>query len=107
MPQVFFFFGIEYEKDNGTVQGEVEEIMREPQYLELLPKLDIVPWIFIEKWFKDFDLLVPAGISHRDYALQKFKKEADFDMCNVELVLKKEVDDFRMKQLKSSYSNNI
>jgi hypothetical protein len=95
-PSFFFFFGIEYQKSNEKTKEEVAHAIRERHYGEGLPELSPVLAADINEWFSRYRFLIPGGKTYGDMTHLLFGESYQMDMLDVEVRLKKIIDDHNM-----------
>lgn len=86
-PAVFFFFGVEYQKQNEKVKNQVKKVIQEAEKGQKLPELQPVSITDVCAWLKDHDVLLPPGKSVADWAAELFPGQDRIDMIDVELKL--------------------
>lgn len=92
-PHFYFFFGIEYKKENTKVRAEVAKTIAERQYGEALDELLPVNLNDINEWFTRHRSMVPPGTEVEDLTKQLFPGgDNEFDMLDVETELKRLID---------------
>jgi len=92
-PAFFFFFGIEYEKDNAEVKKEVHEALQNAQYGKALPLLQQVTHDDIADWLNQYDVLIPMYTTPMEMARALFPDTDKMDMADVIPVLTQLVND--------------
>lgn len=92
-PEFFFFFGIEYEKDNVVVQKEVHEVLQNTQYGKTLPLLQQVTHQDVADWLNQYDVLIPMSKTPLQMARTLFPDAGKMDMADVIPVLTQLVND--------------
>ncbi len=86
-PNFFFFYGIEYRKDDHDVQASVEQHIEASEHGEKLPPLTPVSRQDVAEWFSRYDVLLPGTISPDEMAKQLFPEREQIDMIEVETKL--------------------
>ena len=99
-PTFFFFFGIEYKKENESVRNEVQKAMEESLLGEKLPLLKPVSINDVAEWFSIYDVLIESKKEDADMAEKYFPGQKEIDMKDVETTLEKIVEDFNNKHFK-------
>lgn len=96
-PTFFFFFGIEYKKENESVKNEVYKAMEESLLGEKLSLLKPVALNDIAEWFSIYDVLIEENKEDADMAEKYFPDRKEIDMKDVLPTLEKIVGDFNDK----------
>lgn len=95
-PQFFFFFGIEYQKENQRVREEVRREIQKAQYGLALAELQPLALADLEEWLSRYRLLLEnSGKEAREMARQLFPDKGDddpIDMADIERELRKLID---------------
>lgn len=91
-PQFFFYFGLEYEKENQQVQQEVIEAIENRQYGQALPQLEPVSPDDIYEWFTRVKAAFPPGEDLRPKVEALFPNQTTIDMADVINTLQKFID---------------
>ena len=92
-PHFYFFFGIEYQKENEKVRNEVAATIAARQYGEALDELMPVSLSHVNEWFTRHRSMVPPGVEVEELTKQLFADATDeLDMIDVETVLKRLID---------------
>lgn len=91
-PTFYFFFGVEYEKDNTKVKSEVESAIKQAEHGLKLDELLPVEKKDVYRWVKRNKELWSTYISHREFTDQFFPEEGPFDMRMVSIELNKIID---------------
>ncbi|PSR11591.1 MAG: hypothetical protein DA408_20055 [Bacteroidetes bacterium] len=86
-PNFFFFYGIEYNKENLTVQASVRKHIAEAEHVEKLPPLTPVSQQDVNEWFSRYELLLPKGKTPEELTAALFPNLTEIDMEEVELKL--------------------
>ena len=86
-PSFFFFFGIEYQKDNLAIQQEVAAAVDQAQYGIALPRLNPVPLRDVEEWFSQIRYALKPGADPRQLARQLFPDQDSIDMADIMIAL--------------------
>jgi hypothetical protein len=88
-PAFFFFFGIEYQKDNPTKRGEVQEaIQKRNSGGEVLDELQPVSAADITEWFSRYrKIMVERGKEPREMTEAFFGQAKMLDMKEIEVIL--------------------
>ncbi len=93
-PSFYFFFAIEYYDDEGEVVDEVEAVIRTASYVRPLPRLDMVSYKDIRRWFNDkYREVEENSVVRRAKLEDNFGKSGDFYMSEIQLKLKKIIDE--------------
>jgi hypothetical protein len=86
-PSFFFFFGIEYQKENKQIRAEVEAAIKEAVYGLPLPELGPVSLADITEWFSRYRVLLAPGETPADAAQRVVKQhmgtDPTFDMIDL------------------------
>lgn len=93
-PHFFFFFGIEYQKENKQVQDEVKATIEEAQYGVPLSELGPVTLADVREWISRYPALVPPGMEDKALAEKLFPSPAELDMADVTPILKQLLDQY-------------
>lgn len=92
-PQFFFFFGIEYQKDNKVVQDQVHKTMKEAKYGNTLPQLHPISLSDLEEWLSRYRVLLEnSGLKTDEMARKLFPNQSTLDMADVERKLREMID---------------
>lgn len=92
-PQFFFFFGIEYKKDNKRVREQVHKAIKEAKRGNSLPELKPVAIADLEEWLSRYHpLLENSGKEAGELAASLFPNQPELDMADVERILKQLID---------------
>lgn len=86
-PDYFFFYGIEYDKENLAVQASVHKHIAEAEHGEKLPPLTPVALDDVTEWFSRYKLLLPGNKTPKEMATLLFPDLQEIDMAKVELKL--------------------
>ena len=92
-PGFFFFFGIEYEKENKQVKAEVEAAINAAVYGLPLPELGPVSLADIAEWFSRYRVLLAPGETPLEAAKRHFDTDGPFDMIDILGTLERLIDD--------------
>lgn len=92
-PTFFFFFGIEYRKENQTVRQQAQHAIESRVKGEALPELAPVPADFLAEWFSRYRVLIPAGKTPDETAKIVFGDTTSMDMLDIEARLKQIIED--------------
>jgi len=92
-PHFFFFFGIEYRKENQTVRQQAQRAVEARVKGEYLPELAPVAADFLAEWFSRYRVLIPAGKTADETAKIVFGDAASMDMLDIETQLQKIIED--------------
>lgn len=91
-PHFYFFFGIEYQKENTQVREEVAATIAERQYGEAMEELLAVNRNDINEWFTRHRPMIPPGVEVETLTQQFFPDAPELDMIDVETELKRLID---------------
>ena len=92
-PRFFFFFGIEYQKDNQPVRKQVHKAMKESRHGLTLPELTPIAVADLEEWLSRYRLLLEnSGREAGELARQLFPGQSAIDMADAERKLKELID---------------
>lgn len=92
-PQFFFFFGIEYQKDNQLVKTQVHQSITTAKYGHSLPELQPVAISDLEEWLSRYRVLLESrNLEAADLAQKLFPNQSTLDMADVERTLKELID---------------
>jgi hypothetical protein len=92
-PHFFFFFGIEYRKENQTVRQQVQQAIQNRVKGEYLPELSPVPADFLAEWFSRYRVVIPSGKTARETARMVFGDSPVMDMLDIETRLQQIIED--------------
>lgn len=92
-PTFFFFFGIEYRKENQTVRQQAQRAIENRAKGEALPELAPVPADFLAEWFSCYRVLLPPGKTAVETAKIVFGDVAMMDMLDIEARLQQIIED--------------
>lgn len=81
-PRFFFFFGLEYSKDNARVRQEVHEAVAQSDLIEALPELLPVGRDHIAEWFSRYRELLEDGLDAQAMAARLFPGADAIDMID-------------------------
>jgi hypothetical protein len=96
-PSILFFFAIMYEEDGSPVEKEVEEVVAQSDLVTALPELGMVNMRDIGAWFNKYNFLAPSSRELKDLRNHHFSGTAEFYMDDVELKLKRLIDEYNKK----------
>lgn len=91
-PNFFFFYGIEYQKENEAVRLSVEEAINQAENGEKLEPLTPVPRSDVAEWFSRYDVLIAKGQTSDDMAAKLFPAANWIDMDDIEIQLLRLID---------------
>lgn len=97
-PTFMIFFGLIYEEDDSGIEFEVLEIIKEGQYLQILPELEMVSKGHVKRWFSKYDMLYQSTQQKKDLLNQHFGKGREFEMEEVENSLHQIIDRHNKKR---------
>ena len=96
-PFILFFFGIMYEEDDSPIEKEVEEVVTQSELVTALPELGMVHMRDIGAWFNKYNFIAPSARELKDMRNQHFANASEFYMDDVELALKRLIDEYNQK----------
>lgn len=96
-PRFFFFFGLEYKKDNVKVREEVQEEVRQAVAqsdlpIEALPELLPINHEHLAEWFSRYRELMTEGLDYDTMAARAFPGAVDIDMADAVRKAKEIID---------------
>lgn len=92
VPTFFFFFGMEYQKENTRVQQEIEAAIGEAKYGTGLKKLEAVSISDVAEWISRIKPALPMGTDPIQLAEKWFPGQSSIDMADVLIKLKQFID---------------
>ena len=95
-PAVLFFFAIIYEEDDSPVETEVRALVRSSDLVTGLPELNMVAKRDVARWFSKYSFIAPTTSRLKAIREQHFGQAQEFYMEDVELKLKKLIDDYNL-----------
>lgn len=98
-PNFFFFFGIEYQKNNEVVKAQVRKAIQERAHGESLPELQPVNLREVSEWFSRYDVLRMPGQEPEAAAAQLFPGATELDMADIELKLQELIENYNKKRV--------
>ncbi len=93
-PTFLFFFGIIFEDEDEAIHNEVKEIVKNSNLIYGLPELNEVTKRDIESWFAKYNFITKTIKEREDIIQSSFGDSTSFDMEEVELKLKKIIDEY-------------
>ncbi len=96
-PAYLFFFAIIYEEDDAEIEQEVEAVISQSQHVRALPELNSVKMRDIGAWFSRYRFIAPSAGELKNLRQQHFGDADEFEMENVEIRLKKLIDNYNSK----------
>lgn len=91
-PHFYFFFGVEYKKENLKIKEEVAAAIANRQYGEVFDELLPVGLNDVAEWLTRHRLLIPRGKEADEVAAELFPGKTSLDMLDVETELKAIID---------------
>lgn len=91
-PHFFFFFGIEYSKQNEKVKAQVKNAIEEREYGEALPELSPVAPGEVDEWFSRYHVFNMQGAEPSDTRQAHFGDFRQKDMTDIVLKLKELIE---------------
>lgn len=95
-PTILFFFAIIYEDDNSPVETEVRALVRSSELVTGLPELNMVAKRDVARWFSKYSFIAPSSTRLKAIRDQHFGQDQEFFMEDVELKLKRLIDDYNL-----------
>jgi len=92
-PAFFFFFGIEFEKDDSPVKAEVEAAIRSGGRIRILPELQMVAAADLKRWFNTYRLFMRERQRRAELQRRYFGEAEQFYMEDIERELEKLIDE--------------
>lgn len=88
-PRFYFFFGVEYKKDDTRIKQEVKEVIDNREFGgEALDSLEPVKMDDVEEWFSRYrSIMVPPNKTYYDMRLEHFPAVDHMDMLDIQLKL--------------------
>lgn len=87
-PTFLFFFGLIYEEDEGEIEEEVQEAIKEGGHIQILPELNTVRVRDIKKWLAKYKNSLDLSTDERKAIIaEHFQSEDEFYMEDVEQIL--------------------
>ncbi|PHI20256.1 hypothetical protein CEQ90_08705 [Lewinellaceae bacterium SD302] len=83
-PNFYFFFGVEYRKENTAIKAEVAEAIAKRKYGEALDELMPVSMPDVAEWFTRHPILLAPGQEAHDAVAEHFSDATDRDMIEIE-----------------------
>lgn len=91
-PRFFFFFGLEYSKDNARVRQEVHEAVAQSDLIEALPELLPIGPEHLAEWFSRYRELLEDGLDAQAMATRVFPGADAIDMIDAVKKVKTIID---------------
>jgi len=98
-PRILVFFAIEYDEEDEAIKKEVKEALKTAQKLHILPELGMVEKRDLGQWLEKYKQLSPNSRARKEILNTAFGTEREFYMEDVELELKKIIDNFNNQQI--------
>lgn len=98
-PRILFFFAIEYDEEDEDLRAEVKAAMETAEELSLLPELGMVPMRDLGRWMERYKQLSPNSRARKELIRNTFGTEREFYMEDVELELKKIIDNYNNQRI--------
>lgn len=95
-PHFFFFFGIEYSRDNTVVKEQVKKAVNEREYGEVLPELGPVDPADVHAWFKRYEEFGADGADPETLTRTHFGEFRQKDMTDIVLKLKEIIEKYNL-----------
>lgn len=95
---ILFFLAIEYDEADTEIRDQVITILENADFLQPLPELDMVPMRDIGRWLERYKQVSPNSRTRKELLKTTFGNAREHYMEDVELELKKIID---------QYNNNI
>lgn len=92
-PSFFFFFGLEYSKENTRIQQEISQAIAQAKYGNALPTLEPATISDVAEWLSRVKEVFPPGTDTMRLAKSWFPNADRIDMADVYLRLKKFIND--------------
>lgn len=99
MPRFVVFFAIEYDEEDEEIRKEVQEALTTAETLIPLPELGMVEKRDIGQWLERYKQLSPNSRSRKELMKTAFGTESEYYMEDVEVELKKIIDNFNNQQI--------
>jgi hypothetical protein len=93
-PTIVVFFAIEYDEADAKIKAEVLEALQKSDILHPLPELDMVHQRDIGQWLERYKQVSPNSRARRELLNTAFGSETEHYMEDVELELKKIIDQY-------------
>lgn len=93
-PRIVVFFAIEYDEEDEDIKAEIKAALATAETLQALPELGMVEKRDIGQWLERYKQLSPNSRSRKELLKTTFGSEREFYMEDVELELKKLIDNF-------------
>jgi len=93
-PRIVIFFAIEYDEEDEDIRSEVKAALETAEILQALPELGMVEKRDIGQWLERYKQLSPNSRARKEILKTAFGTESEFYMEDVELELKKLIDNF-------------
>lgn len=92
-PSFFFFFGLEYSKENTRIQQEISQAIAQAQYGIALPTLEPATIEDVAEWLSRVKEVLTPGTDTTSLAKSWFPNSDRIDMADVYLRLEKFIND--------------
>lgn len=94
LPTVLVFFAIEYDEEDEDIKAEVQNALLQAEKLVPLPELGMVQMRDIGQWLERYKQIAPNSRARKDILKQVFGQSREHYMEDVELELKKIIDQY-------------
>jgi len=98
-PRILVFFAIEYDEEDEDIRSEIKEALKTTDKLQVLPELNMVVKRDIGQWLEKYKQLSPNSRARKELLKTVFGSESEFYMEDVELELKKIIDNYNNQQI--------
>ena len=93
-PTILVFFAIEYDEEDEDVRTEVMEAIQQSDRVGVLPELNMVEKRDVGRWLERYKQLAPNSRARKEMLKQITGGESSYYMEEVELELKKIIDQY-------------
>ncbi len=93
-PAILVFFAIEYDEDDDQIRSEVQDTIQQSEIVSALPELSMVPQRDIGRWFERYKQIAPTTRARKDLLKATFGDQREHYMEEVEVALKKIIDQY-------------
>lgn len=98
-PRILVFFAIEYDEADEDIKNEITEALKVAEKLHVLPELGMVEKRDLGQWLEKYKQLSPNSRARKEILKTAFGAERMYYMEDVELELKKIIDNYNNQQI--------